>query len=364
MRHRLAIQKPGMSLGTRQGSRPRVTLKQGCRLQSAGWDKAARESLERILGLGAGRGLPVVFDFDNTIISGDVGEAVLAVLANSGRLTPRKLCKTLSPPLNSRGNGSLRVRDCGNVMEYYEAMLDPTVHGKADPTPFANGYVWAAQVLENLRLTEVLDATRQAFRLGESAGSGGLQISAGQLKYPPPRFRAEMVELIAELLRLRFKPWIVSASNVWSVRWMVIHGLNPLLIKQGAPEGLAPGQVIGLATLISDETGRLYKDSVLIQQNKSYADLKPSLLESLRVTRLVQFPAPVYSGKVACIFDALGCNPYLSAGDSPSDHPMLTISTNRLWIARPEKPQAQRATKALIQQTGKAGWIVHNVGPC
>jgi len=103
---------------------------------------------------------------------------------------------------------------------------------------------------------------------------------------------------------------------------------------------------------------------VLIRENKAYANLDARLLDTLRVTRHVQFPAPVYSGKVACILDALGCNPYLSAGDSPSDHPMLSVSKNRLWIARPGKPEAQQATKALIQRTGKAGWIVHKVGPC
>src|SRR4029078_12191756 len=126
-------------------------------------------------------------------------------------------------------------------------------------------------------------------------------------------------------------------------------------MKHGAPEGLSPGQVIGLATLLSDNTGRLYKDSVLIREKKAYANLDPRLLGSLRATRHVQFPAPVYSGKVACILDALGCNPYLSAGRSAADHPMRTVSENRLWVARPGKPEAQRATKALIQRTGKAG---------
>lgn len=352
-----------MNLSTQKRARVRTTPKTGCRLQSPRWHPATRRSLERILRLGAGRGLQVVFDFDNTIVSGDVGEAVLALLANSGRLTPKRLCETLSPDLKSRRNGSIRVRDCDNLMEYYEAMLDPTVHGKADSTPFANGYVWAAQVLEGLRLTEVLDATKHAFQLGETDADRS-EITAGKLNYPPPRFRPEMVELIAESIRLGYKPWIVSASNVWSVRWMVSHGLNPLLMKGGAKEGLPPRQVIGLATLVRDDTGRLYKDSVLIRQNKAYAKLNPHLLHSLRVTRHVQFPAPVYSGKVACIFEALGCNPYLSAGDSPSDHPMLAISKNRLWIARREKPEAQQATKALIQRTGKAGWIVHNVGSC
>jgi phosphoserine phosphatase len=305
--------------------------------------------------------LPVVFDFDNTIISGDIGEAVLAVLASKGRLRPKNICETLSPDLHPRGNCKMRPRDYANIMEYYEALLAPTIHGEADPTPLANGYVWAAQVLEKLSLAEVLEATLHAIRLGETIASGHREIIVGNLSYPAPRFREEMVELIALLLRLGYRPWVVSASNVWSVRWMVVHALNPLLAHQGAAEGLPPEQVIGLATLLSDRTGRLYKDSVLVREDPGYANLSSKWLKSLRVTRHVQFPAPVYSGKVACILDALGCNPYLSAGDSPSDHPMLAVSRNRLWIARADKPDAQRATQALMRHTGKTGWIVHPV---
>jgi phosphoserine phosphatase len=302
-----------------------------------------------------------VFDFDNTIIRGDIGEAVLAVLAKSGRLEPKGVCETLSPDLRLPDNSKLALRDCDNIMEYYEAMLTPTVHGKADLAPLANGYVWATQVLEKLRLSEVIEATKQAFRLGTSHEARQTNITVGKLKYPAPRFREEMVELIAQLLRLGYRPWIVSASNVWSVRWMVIHVLNPLLSKWGAAKGLPPEQVIGLATLLSDSAGRLYKDSVLVRENAGYATVKNDLLNSLQVTRHIQFPAPVYSGKVACILDALGCNPYMSAGDSPSDHAMLVISKYRLWIARPEKPETQRITKALIKRTGTSGWIVQPV---
>ena len=94
--------------------------------------------------------MPVVFDFDNTIISGDIGEAVLALLARSGRLQPKSICETLSPDLHLTRNSKLRLRACGSIMEYYEAMLSPTIHGKADSTPLANGYVWATQVMEKL----------------------------------------------------------------------------------------------------------------------------------------------------------------------------------------------------------------------
>ncbi len=343
----------------RTHGRPRQNIE--CRLRSAGWEKATRLKLERTLGLGAGRNLPVVFDFDNTIVSGDIGEAVLAVLGSTGRLTPKNICETLSPALRPQGNSKLSLAGYANIMKYYEALLAPTVHGKADPTPLANGYVWAAQVLETLSLAEVIDATLQAIRPGENAASGHREIIVGKLSYPAPRFREEMVELIALLLRLGYRPWIVSASNVWSVRCMVVHALNPLLAKQGAPEGLPPEQVIGLATLLSDRTGRLYKDSVLVRQDPGYSNLSSKRLKSMHVTRHIQFPAPVYSGKVACILDAIGQNPYLSAGDSPSDHPMLSVSQNRLWIARADKPNAQLATQALMRRTGKTGWIVHPV---
>jgi hypothetical protein len=72
----------------------------------------------------------------------------------------------------------------------------------------------------------------------------------------------------------------------------------------------------------------------------------------------LQHPTSVYSGKVATILDAIGRNPYLCAGDNPSDHPMMRISQHRLWIARLEKPGAQRATSNLIRQMGTAGWIL------
>ena len=329
-----------------------------CQLQSCGWNEEARRSLQRVLSRGAGRHLPVVFDFDNTIISGDVGEAVLAVLAAEGRLRPNTVSKTLCPALQVSGKGKVRVMDCSDITDYYEALLNPTVHGKVDAAPLANGYAWATQVLENLTVAEVLRATAKAFEIGQRNGSTQIEVTPGKTKYPAPQFHPEMVELIAELLRLEYDPWIVSASNVWSVRWMVVHGLDPLLARSGITKGLRADRVVGLATLLADSDGCLLKDSVLVREDRDYAALQSRRVASLFVTRHLQFPAPVYSGKVACIVDALGCNPYLCAGDSPSDHPMMSLSRHRLWIARRDKPEAQRATRSLIRRTGKSGWIL------
>ena len=329
-----------------------------CRLTAAGWNDKARRSLQRLIERGAGQGLPVVFDFDNTIISGDVGEATLAILGAEGRLTPANVSKSLSPVIQVPGKHKISLEQCSDVTEYYEALLSPTVHGADDPAPLANGYVWAAQALEGLTVAEVVAATARVFSSGQKGGHLRIDVTPGKTSYPAPRFRDEMVELIAHMLRAKYEIWIVSASNVWSVRWMVLYGLNPLLRKHGIREGLRPKHVIGVTTLLSDRLDRLYKDSVLLKQNSAYAAMHRKALKSIRLTRHLQYPASVYSGKVASILDAIGRNPYLCAGDNPSDHPMMRISQYRLWIARLEKPRAQQATSKLIRQMGTEGWIL------
>ena len=54
------------------------------RLEPRGWNPATRQRLETLIRVGAGRRLPVTFDFDNTLVCGDIGEATLALLVRSG----------------------------------------------------------------------------------------------------------------------------------------------------------------------------------------------------------------------------------------------------------------------------------------
>ena len=46
-----------------------------------------------------------------------------------------------------------------------------------------------------------------------------------------------MVELIAELINNKYNIWILSASNVWSVRYLVLKVLNEKLAQRGIKEG-------------------------------------------------------------------------------------------------------------------------------
>lgn len=69
-----------MSRRTNQSGR-RTSIARQPLLRAPGWNPQVRNRLDSWIRAGAGRGLPVVFDFDNTVVCGDIGEATLAWLA-------------------------------------------------------------------------------------------------------------------------------------------------------------------------------------------------------------------------------------------------------------------------------------------
>jgi hypothetical protein len=297
-------------------------------------------------------------DFDNTIICGDVSEVTLATLVNSGLVALQNLAPTLSPPFRPSNGTRVTLESSADITEYYEAFLTPSTHGALDPAPFSNGYVWAVEVMEGLRPLDVVRATRIAYEQPQSGKPRFVEVTPGKTVFPVPFFYPEMVELIAQLLRHRFDLWVVSAGNVWSMRWMILKVLNPMLQKLGVGQGLRADQLLGVSTLLADRKDRLYKDALLVRTNPAYAALEERALGAFRLTSRLQFPVPAYSGKVACLLDTLGRNPYLCVGDSPGDHAMLAISRYRLWIARMERPYFQHKLLNLIREKGRGNWMV------
>lgn len=332
--------------------------RRACQLLSPGWSDCTRRALEQLIDRGAHQYLPVVFDFDNTLVAGDLQEATLAVLARHGVLTASRIAATLSPPFRLPGRGRVTLQSSADITEYYEAFLAPTAHGARDLTPLANSYAWAIEVLAGLRISDVVAATNEVCQLSRLPVPGHIEVTPGKTRYPVPTFYPEMVELMAELLRRKFDVWIVSATNVWSLRWMVKHELNVRLRDHGWPTGLRPDRIIGVSTLLTDRRDWLYKDSLLVRENVRYAALDKQVLSTYRLTSRLQFPVPTYSGKVACILDAIGCRPYLCLGDSPGDHAMLSFAENRLWLARLEKLEYVRQTLELIRKSGSSGWML------
>jgi hypothetical protein len=329
-----------------------------CQLQGAGWNALVRSKLEDLIRNGSGRRLPVVFDFDNTIICGDVSDVTIAVLTKSGLVSANRLPQTFSPPFRAPGKPRITLEACADITEYYDAFLAPSLHGKPDPSLIANGYVWAVEVMEGLRPLDVVQATRTACEGVESAEQVFIELTSRNTAYPVPFFYPEIVELIAELLRHRFDIWLVSAGNVWSMRWMVLELLNPKLRRLGARKGLRSDHLLGVSTLLADREDRLHRDAALVRQHRGYAALDKRALAAFRLTSRLDFPVPTYTGKLACVFDAIGQKPYLCVGDSSGDHSMMAISEHRLWIARLERPDQQRATLDFVRLRGGTGWMV------
>jgi phosphoserine phosphatase len=325
-------------------------------LHEPGWTDRVRSRLEALIKQGAGRGLPVVLDFDNTIVCGDIGEATLAVLTRSGQL--KQLPASFFPPFRPVSGRLITRETSANLAEYYEAFLAPTAHGSRDAAPLANGYALAVEMLAGLSPWQVVEAARTAYESGRPGEVRLIEVTAGGTAYPAPFFYPEMLELLAKLLAHEFDVWIVSASNVWSVRWMLLRALTPLLRARGVRRSIRPDHVVGISTLLSDGDHRLYKDPLLVRELPAYARLDQAALERFRLTSRLHFPVSTYSGKIACIFDHIGRPPYLCVGDSPGDIPMLRFSEHRLWIGRLEKPGYQRLAVKAIRGTDCSRWLV------
>jgi len=202
------------------------------------WAPTASSALVKLMDEGAGRRLPVVFDFDNTIVCGDIREATFAVLVRDGVLEPEQIPATISPSFHSAAGQEVTVTSGPDLTAYYETFLDPTAHGKADPTPYANSYAWVVEIMAGLTPLQIVQATQRVYSMSRPGHLEAIEVTPGSTAYPAPFFYEEMVEFISELLRKEFEVWIVSASNVWSVRWMVLSALNPRLRALGAPDGI------------------------------------------------------------------------------------------------------------------------------
>jgi hypothetical protein len=240
-------------------------------------------------------------------------------------------------------------------------LLSPTAHGLTDPTPLSNGYVWAVEIMEGLSPWEIIEATKIAFELSRPHQITLIESTPGKAVFPAPFFYEQTVELIALLIKHQFDIWVISASNAWSVRWMIANGLNPRLRPWGVSSGISPEKVVGVSTLLTDREYRLYKDPILVKENQRYAKLQKDELKRLRLTSRLHLPAPIYSGKVACILDAIGRRPWLCVGDSPGDHAMAAFSEHRLWLARLEKPAYQRTTIDLLKRYDGIPWMIQPI---
>lgn len=328
----------------------RVTLKE------SGWYPPAKEKLENLIEAGSGKVLPVVLDMDNTILCRDIGEATFAFLESEGKISTQNIPDQISPEF-LYDDAIVSLKQSYTLYDYYHKLIVATSHHQLDTAKEMVGYTWAVAVLQGLTPLEIIEATEHAFYRTDIYENLKLPMDVACILRP--FFYPEMLELIGVLLEHQYDVWVISSSNTWSVRWVLLNALDKALREKGYREVLKPTHVMGINTMLVGDDKRLYKDNFLVYDNEDYANLKSEALSKYRTTSLIVPPAAASYGKLAQIMQWIGKPPYLVAGDSAGDIPMLKYGQNRLWIARLETPEHQEYLAPLtLHKQQKDTWII------
>lgn len=335
-------------------------------LVQTGWTPQVKAQLESVLQKGAHQQNVVVFDLDNTLLCRDIGEATAAVLVKSGLVKNSSVPTAISPTFKV-GAKEVSLRRSQDPLDYYELLGQATSHHMSDTTPVVESYVWLVQMMAGLKASQVVSATQKAYDNGlavqDMSTDKQTSIALGRnrtLVYRP-FFYPQMVELVSVLIQNGYDVWVVSASNPWSVRWMVTKILNPKVLELGAPEGIKPEHVVGLATLLKGDDNKLYKDSSLVKENKAYAQMEKKELSRYTLTTTPVFPVSSFEGKVANIIKLVGKKPYLIAGDSQNDFAMLGYAKYKLFIGRLERESILRSVRKTSQGRKSDRWMIQPV---
>jgi hypothetical protein len=134
----------------------------------ADWTPHAGRCIQTIIDEGAGKGNLALFDFDNTILCRDIGDATFAVLVRDGLITPESIRKLGFSDFILDGQ---HVRPEDGVLSYSEHLLRATSGDNSSSSDV--GYAWQIQLLSGLSVSDIVNATRTAFRNGIGARDVG-----------------------------------------------------------------------------------------------------------------------------------------------------------------------------------------------
>ncbi len=339
-------------------------------LINANWNLKTKQNLEKLLTKNAGKGKKVIFDFDNTTVSRDIGDATFAQLVKDGQINPENF-KEISPTFTIDGK-EISLTSEVDITEYYEKIQESTSHDQNDKSPAINGYAWVVQIMAGKTPFDITEAAKKAFKNNEASKDRQLSIeskidvTSGKTSYRVPFYHPETVNLIGNLLLNGYDVYVISASNVWSIRYMITVELTKLLKKEfGKDIAIKPENVFGLSTLIKDKrNGKLYKDYLLVKENVKYAKLEPDELKNYELTTQMVYPLSGYDGKTANIQQFItktNQRPFLACGDSPGDFSMLEFAENRLWFSRLESFDYQKKLISLVKKSDSSHWFIQPV---
>ena len=235
-----------------------------------------------------------VFDFDNTCIVNDVGEAALAYLCR------HKLVKNLT--LLAEGEGGAGDYSERVFRRYYE------IFGQGK---ILEAYSFCARAFAGFT-PEAATALAQATLEAEGTTPGTDELYGVKIAHGLP-VRPQVRQLMEYLSAQGVAVWVVSASSEFAVRAALQHHH-------------LPGQLIGIRNVI--------KDGIL--------------------TPLLEEPMSVLAGKPTCIKKFIDPvqSPLVGVGDSMNDLPMLEIASIKVVVDRGNALAQEARTRGwfLLQQ--------------
>jgi len=326
------------------------------KLDENNWNPTTKIRLEKLLNSpeNINKNKKVVFDLDDTTLSGGIGSVVYGYFIKNNMIKKENL-ESISPSFTLDGEKvSIQTTP---ISKYYDKIYSITKgYNQFDPT---NAYAWNTQSLVGLNVSDVVNATKEVFKNNiasqDRAKNTETKFVVDGQNYTIPYFHPETVDLIGNLLTNGYDVYIVSGSSIWSIRYLISVELKKLLEEKfGKGVEIKPENLYGMSTLIKDKRdGKIFIDSLLVKEKSKRAELYKNLdmneLSNYEITSVLAHPISGYEGKTAVILkyivkDSIIKELFMSAGDSPNDHSMLSFSQNKLWFARLDRPDYQEET--------------------
>ena len=238
-----------------------------------------------------------MFDFDNTCIVNDVGEAALAYVCGHEILKDRTLL----------GGEDDSAAYHERVFRTYHALLE---EGKKKAAYILNARMFSGFTPGEAEAAALGAVTEEGKKLG-SKMLFGVHIERGLA------VRREVMALMDFLRARGVGMWIVSASPEPVVRAVAKHfGID--------------AEVIGVR----------------------------STLEKGIFTSKLEEPIPMFEGKAECIRKFVGENPILAVGDSKIDLEMVEMADIKVAVAGRELAELIRSPSFAKASEGERGWFV------
>ncbi|MCP5054750.1 MAG: hypothetical protein GY940_46730 [bacterium] len=223
------------------------------------------------------------FDLDNTLLVGDIGEAVFIQLKRDERIAPVTVDETPIPFSWKEYEDLLKE---GNKRDAYTRMVS---------------------ALGGIPASVVTDTTERVMKCGQAF------LEAEGVSVPVPYPNPVMYALVDYLYSLNYTIYIVSASHELSVRFVAKEYF-----------GIPGNYVIGMRSQMTES-----------KRNGTGNKAGPVL------TAEVKEPLTVGEGKVHAYRNTVGSiSPLITAGDSTTDIPLLNLTHHQgiiIWVGGDEE---------------------------